>query len=63
MEFDLLCEKFISGEVSKDNFIDELKRMRAFSKSDRFKLKVVDSAPFSMWACDEEFIICYWECQ
>ena len=63
MELDLLCDRFKSGEVSKADFINELKKLRAFSKSDRFKLKVVDNAPFSMWACDEEFIICYWECK
>lgn len=63
MELDLLCEKFKSGEVLKEDFIDELKKMRAFSESDRFKLKVVDNAPFSMWACDEEYIIRYWECE
>lgn len=63
MELDLLCEKFRSGDISKEEFIAELKKIRAFSKSDRFKLKVVDNAPFSMWACDEEFIIRYWECE
>lgn len=63
MELDTLCEKFESGDISKEDFIAELKKMRAFSKTDRFKLKVVDNAPFSMWACDEEYIIRYWECE
>lgn len=63
MELDTLCEKFELGDISKEDFIDALKKMRAFSKTDRFKLKVVDNAPFSMWACDEEYIIRYWECE
>lgn len=63
MELDTLCEEFESGNISKKDFIAELRKMRAFSKSDRFKLKVVDNAPFSMWACDEEYIIRYWECE
>lgn len=63
MDLNLLCDRYKSGEISKDDFIDELKKLRAFSKSDRFKLKVVDNAPFSMWACDEKYIIRYWECE
>lgn len=63
MELDTLCEKFESGDISKEDFLAELRKMRAFSKSDRFKLTVVDNAPFSMWACDEEYIIRYWECE
>lgn len=63
MDLNLLCDRFQSGDISKDNFIEELKKLRAFSKSDRFKLKVVDNAPFSMWACDDEYIIRYWECE
>lgn len=63
MELDILCEKFESGDISKEDFIAELRKIRAFSKTDRFKLKVVDNAPFSMWACDEEYIIRYWECE
>ena len=63
MELDILCEKFESGDISKEDFIAELRKIRAFSKSDRFKLKVVDNAPFSMWACDEQYIIRYWECE
>lgn len=54
---------FLKILIDKEDFILELKRLRAFSKSDRFKLNAIDRAPFTLWASDSKNIIRYWECQ
>lgn len=56
-----LCHKLKCDEITEEQFVETLKSIRAFSKEDRFKLEVIDHAPFSMWACDKNYIIKYWE--
>ena len=38
----------------------ELERQRPFSHQDSLKIAVVESAPFSLWACDRNFKIVIW---
>jgi len=44
-------------------YIEQLKEQRAFSYEDRMKLRIIDEAPFTLWACDRNFLIRLWECQ
>lgn len=63
MDIEELCSKFKNDEITQDAFLSALKDMRAFTRSDRFKLMTIDRAPFTMWASDENNIIRYWECK
>jgi len=58
-----LYERVKNHKISKDDFISELRQIRAYSDIDRFKLAVVDDAPFTMWACGRDCLIKYWECK
>lgn len=44
-------------------YIDNLKKMRAFTEEDRFLLKILDASPFTIWASDRDCIIQFWEGQ
>ena len=54
--------------MTKDELIDyieEVKKKRAFSHEDQMKLTFLDSAPFTIWASDRDCIIKFWagECE
>lgn len=56
-----LCEKLKYENLSVNEFLEKLKKLRAYNREDRFILAAVDNSPFSLWACDNKFIIKYWE--
>lgn len=50
-------------EMTRDeliNYIEELKKHRAFSEEDRYLLKILDNSPFTIWGSDRECIIRFW---
>jgi PAS domain S-box-containing protein len=55
------------NQKSKSELINELNILRQqlkkrdiLSKEDRFKLAIIDRAPFSTWACNRNFSIVFW---
>lgn len=41
-------------------YIENLKKERAFSEEDRYLLKILDESPFTIWASDRDCIIRFW---
>lgn len=50
-----------SGSITKDDFLSDLRKIRAFSKEDRLKLQIIDASPFTIWACGIDNKIRLWE--
>lgn len=42
------------------DYIEDIKKKRAFSREDQMKLTFLDSAPFTIWASDRDCIIKFW---
>ena len=55
-----LIEKIQKGMNEKEA-LETLKGMRAFSYIDQIKLKILDQAPFTIWASDIDCKVTFWE--
>lgn len=58
---DAVTEKELIREIeSLRQKVIELERRRSYSHQDSLKIAAVESAPFSLWACDRNFRIVIW---
>ena len=55
-----LIEKIQKG-MNGEEALESLKAMRAFSYVDQIKLKILDQAPFTIWASDIDCKVTFWE--